>query len=324
MKPLTYLAVATLVSCSQIASQTGLDEPIIVESGTFFQGALPGTPAPDGGAVPDGGPQVPDIETSSATIIQGEVGHNFTGHLSPESYSVAVAFQDAGSGYWVVPAQGPDATDDNLLAFNFNADFSQNAPLGLQNLLFTAMDGAGQAGEQQSLEVCVVPDYPDNYNVCFPKRKPPAAIVSLVWDSNADLDLVLKTPDGKWVNPKHPTTADPTGTSGGVSDAGLATPTLGSIDRDSNGNCVEDNFRREDATWTEAPTTGLYEIFANEFSACNTTETTFEIISYRQVADADAGTYSLAVTQRVGGQFLSQQANGNDGAPLYVTSISFP
>jgi hypothetical protein len=308
--------------CAPSISPTGLDEPILVENGTFFSGRLPGSPEPDGGTIPDGGPQVPDIETSSATILQGEVSHSFTGHLSPESYSVAVSFQDAGSGYWVVPAQGPDPTDDNLLSFSFNADFSENAPLGLQSLLFSAIDGHGKAGEQQSLTVCVLPDYPDNYNACFPKRKPPAAIVSLSWNSNADLDLVVKTPDGKWVDSKHPTTAEATG--GSVPDAGLAGTTLGAIDRDSNGNCVEDNFRREDASWTEPPVSGLYEVFANEFSACGAAATTFEITTYRRVADADAGTYALTVTQTIGGQFLAQQANGSDGKPLYVTSISFP
>jgi len=306
-----------LASCTgtSASSTTGLGEPIFVESGTFFPGGLPGTPAPDGGAIPDGGPQIPDLGTVNALVLAGQVGHNFSGHVTPDSYSVGVRFQDAGTGYWVVPADGPDPTDDNLLAWSFNA------PLGLQNLQFVAIDGTGQAGEQQSLPTCVVPPYPDNYNVCYPTRKPPAVVVSLLWDSNADLDLVLRTPDGKWVDPKHPTTADNPDADAGFSEA---PSTVGAIDRDSNAECVIDNLREEDATWTNAPTTGTYLIYANEFSACSTQASTFEIVTYRRVEDADAGTYSLAVTQTIGGQFLAQQANGNDEAPLYVTSISFP
>ena len=57
------------------------------------------------------------------------------------------------------------------------------------------------------MTLCVDGVIPDNFNVCAPNLPPPAAVLSLDWDTAADLDLQVTTPDGKLVDAKHPTTA---------------------------------------------------------------------------------------------------------------------
>jgi hypothetical protein len=315
-----------MASCGGVTETSGLGEPIFIESGaSFVRGTLPGT-APSTSAtasIPTTGAQVLDIETPSTLLTEGQVGHTFSGHTSTSAYSIGVRIQGQGSGYWLLQAGGPDPTQNNDLTFQFNADIGYGLTTGNVNVLFVAFDSAGKAGEQQALSVCIAPNIPDNLNACNPQIKPPAAIVSLTWDSNADLDIVMHTPSGAIVDSKHPTTA--TSDSGSVPAQFLpsADPTTGYIDQDSNADCVEDNERREDIIWQSAPSSGTFLFYVSEFSACSTASSTFKITTYRQKAGAD-GTYSLVQTGVESGALLATQADADVGPALYVTSISFP
>jgi hypothetical protein len=313
-----------LCSCNGVVEPSGIGEPFFVESATFVPGELPGIAPLPNGVAPDSGSQIVDINTTSSLLPQGQASHGFSGHASTDAYSIGVRLQDAGSGYWLMPVAGPDPSENNDLTWSFTADIGWDAPVGNQSLLFVAFDSNGNAGAQQALPICVSSYLPDNLNSCDPQIKPPAAIVSLTWDSDADMDLVVVTPDGTVVDSKHPVTAPIA--SGGVPTQFLPSKdkTTGYIDQDSNGDCVLDNQRHEEIVWQEAPAGGTFDLEANLFSACDAASATFKMTTYRQQVGADGKTWSLAITGSASGEMIPLQANGGAGPALYVSSISFP
>jgi len=76
-----------------------------------------------------------------------------------------------------------------------------------RTLLLAAIDEQGNAGEETRLDTCITRPIPDNLNACDPTIAPPFAVLSLAWDADVDLDLVVVAPDGRVIDPKHPTTA---------------------------------------------------------------------------------------------------------------------
>jgi hypothetical protein len=87
-----------------------------------------------------------------------------------------------------------------------------------------------------------------------------AAVVSLTWDSNADLDLQMVTPSLVQVDAKH--TASAARVDGGL-PAGE-----GALERDSNIGCVPDGHRQENIVWATPPTPGQYLFKVDMFASC--------------------------------------------------------
>jgi hypothetical protein len=312
-----------LCACNGVVSPSGLGEPLVVKSATFLKGNLPGHAPRATGETAGAGAQVTDILTGSSLIAQGQSGHGFTGHVSKDAYSIGVRFESLGSGYWLLPVAGPDPSQEGQLTWSFSVDFGYALPSGSEPLVFVAFDQNGVAGDQQRFTVCVDREIPDNLNACDAKLRPPAEIVALSWDTNADVDLIVHTPDGKIVDAKHPTTA--ASRSGGIPTSGLPaeSPTTGYIDRDGNQNCVADSSHRENLIWSEAPEGGQFNVYVNLFSACGAAATTFRVTKYQRQAIEDGKTFSLVEGDSVVGTLLPAQANGGAGNPLYVTSVSF-
>jgi hypothetical protein len=315
------LAAALLVpACTgpQVSAGGGATEPLVVESGQFFSGSLPGSspipPSGDGGAAAQPtGTQVVDVNVASRVIRPGEAGMSITGHATTDAQTVAVRFSGLGSGYWVVPVSGPDPTDNGLLTWSITVDFGSDLPAGLQDLLFAAVDASGASGTQQDLPVCIDTPVPDNLNACDPSRAPPAAVVSLAWDTAVDLDLIVQTPTGAVVGGKNATTASPS------ADGGASTPGPGDgvLDHDSNRNCVIDGIQREDVIWQSSPPTGTYQVWAGLFSACGQSSVRFTVSIWLPEAQAD-GTKRLVEHPFVKGELQAQQANAGAGPGLFL------
>ena len=129
-----------------------------------------------------------------------------TGIALTDAETVAVRFDDIGTGYWVVPVGAPDSAEQRRARVGDSAaDFGNNLPIGFRHLLFAATDKTGQSGQQLSLEVCTMAPYPDNLNACRPEAKPPQAIVSWCGTPTPILDVLLETPSGSVVWQEHPT-----------------------------------------------------------------------------------------------------------------------
>jgi hypothetical protein len=292
-----------------------LGEPVRVEGGQLVSGGLPGLAEPDG-ASPDAGvtPEVIDVNVGNTAISQGELGLVFSGHASTDAQTVGVRFADLGTGYWVVPVGAPDPSDEGLLTWQVTADFGRDLPPGFHDLVFAAIGADGSSGTQSALSVCIDTPVPDNLNICVPKRPPPAAVLSLSWDSSVDLDLVVQTPSGAFVGARS--TATTTG------DAGATPPSSASgavIDRESNSGCVIDGIDREDVVWESTPPTGTYQVWVDLFSACGQAAVHFTVSLWLAEPQPD-GTQRLVeqVPPLANGLLTAAQANGGATNGLYV------
>jgi hypothetical protein len=309
-------ALAALASSSCDGAPTGIGEPIYVYGAQFIPGPLPGLPQTDGGLDAGVNPQVTSVSTPSIGLRPGEAGRSMTGDVTPDATSIAVRFQDAGTGYWVFSPGPPDTNALPDLGWSLTFDTGYDLPTGQQNLAFAALDATGAAGTQYLLPMCVGSILPDNYNACFPSDKPPVAVLSLSWDEPVDLDLQLQTPSGVLVDIEHPTTS--ASADGGVGSG------VGVLDMDSDANCSPDHVNREDIVWqTGTPEPGTYLVYANLFSSCGQPAVRFTASLYVSAPTGDAGT-SLVEVLSVPGELLAVDETGGAGLGLYLTSFTFP
>src|SRR4051794_3525581 len=99
---------ASLFACSGEPNETGLYEPLRLRPATFESGGLPsGAP----------GPRVTAFETASTVVRPGQVAKGLSGRASPDAVAVAIRFTDLGSGYWVLPVDGPDPQNNGELTW---------------------------------------------------------------------------------------------------------------------------------------------------------------------------------------------------------------
>jgi hypothetical protein len=320
---LLFLALATLTTaCADdaVSSVQGFGEPIVVESGQFLAGSLPGQPPVD--ASIDGsagaGPSIVDISVANAVIYQGEQGLVLSGHATTNGETIGVRFSDLGSGYWVVPLGPPDPSDNDLLTWQLSADFAKNLPPGFHELLFTAVGAGGSSGLESSLTVCVDTPVPDNLNICAPTRPPPAAVLSLSWDTPVDLELTVLTPSGITIG----STVSTGSTDGGAPSSASASTGGAVLDRESNRNCVIDNIDRDDLVWQDTPETGTYQVWVDLFRACGQPAATFTVSLWLAATRSD-GTQGLVEQSPplASGELLATQANGGSSSGLFIGSF---
>lgn len=303
------LALAALQSgCGDGPSRDGTgaaDEPLRItykdQRGAVLDGQFIRGPIPRG----SDGPTVETITSLNPLLVAGTVGKHVTGDVGPGSFSVAVRFDDIGTGYWIVPVGPPDPQEPGALTYDFLYDVARSAPPGRHRMLLSAADGDGRFGPLNEFPVLIKGPRPDGH-----------VVVSLTWDTNADLDLVVVTPSGKRVDPKHVNTAavDP--------DAGTVPSDTGQLDRDSNAGCMRDGYREEDLVWSAGnpdagippvqPEAGEYTVYVDEFESCGAPATDFVLSIWVDGQHA----YSQA------GRLLDFQAD-QGGSGLLVTKFHF-
>jgi len=289
-----FLPCLVLACGTSVDAHSGLDQPLIVRDasnsnriGQFVPGAFPS-------AATSVAP-VTNVSIHNLNFTAGTVSKAISGLAGPDSPSVAVALKGMGSGYWIVPTSVPDPTQNFDLTWGTSCDFSRTIPAGSYSLLLAASDPHGNFSPafEQLLQITSF----------VPQGK---VVASLTWDSAADLDLRLTSPDGKQQSPKHPNTGLPYDAG---PDAGQLMPGSGLLDRDANGSCVQDNYRMENVVWSDDPEPGLYVVNVDMFSACGAPAATFSFSLYvdgQQVVhkvgrlldiDADGGGPGLFVTE---------------------------
>lgn len=313
----------SLFACSGVRDDVALDEPLRLRRATFKAGELPGAP-PAPAPAPAVSPSVTSLETASTVIRPGQTDKTILGRATPDAVAIGLRFTDLGSGYWVFPVDGPDPQNGGELVWEVTADFGYGIPPGIHALRVVAIDGAGHAGTQRELSVCVTPSIPDNLNACDPTLTPPAAVLSLAWDTPVDLDLVVVTPDGRIVDAKHPRTVapPPPGPTSGGADAGAAAG-AGTFDRDSNGGCVIDGQQRENLVFQSRPAPGSYLVYANLFDACGHAPVHFQLSLFEPEATADPKVQRLVESITKKGVLLAVDANGGSKIGTFVTEVSF-
>jgi hypothetical protein len=307
------LLAGCLTGCDEGVSAThGVTEPIQVRypsNANLTKGQpLPAQFFP--GSLPEGtkGPALRPLDLKSFTLFAGQANKKITADAAQGAGAVALRFADLGTGYWLVPTgavdmAAPQAPGD--LTWEADCDFAANLPVGSHDLIFAAVSGDGVWGPQIS--------HPFIVDSVVPVGK---VVISLVWDSAADLDLHVMLPDGKNVSPKSPVTQLPDGGSGTNNDPYNFPPGTGVFDRDSNGRCVPDNLREEDLVFADQPPPGTYLLYVDMFSSCGAPSADF-VVTVRKDGlvtdtikgrlldiDADNG----AVDGGVPGLFVAQES----------------
>ena len=313
MRLAVFAAVLALLAlgCGE-ASPTGFGEPLRVRTGVWKPGDLPGlAPAPGPGPAP----RITATSATSGVAFAGQTGKSVSGRASRDAVAVAVRFPGLGRGFWVQPLGLPDPSNDDELTFDMQLDLSEAIPTGNTSLRFVALDAAGNAGAQSDLSLCVAGAIPDNFNACDPKIAPPAAVISLGWDSAADVDLQVVTPAGRQVDPRHPSTADKDAPAEVVAAAGV-------LDVDAQAGCRGVGPRRENLVWQKPPIPGTYLLYANLADACGAGAAHFALTVHTAQATGEK-TSRLVERQRTDGILLSPQANGGAHLGLYVGAVTF-
>jgi hypothetical protein len=302
---------------------TGLAEPMMT-TGQFIPGDLPGTPfvpVPDDAAPPDAGADAPVVLTvisvnDNTSLIQpGANGQSLGGTVSGDSTAVGMRLEGLGTGYWVVPVGAPpDLSNPAVISFGTSAGFSPTISPGNHNILFVAIGSSGQGGEQYPVPFCFEPLIPDNGHICNPAKALPAAVMTLQWDANFDLDLHVVTPGGDNISPEN--------IYGMVVDAGPrgADPNIPHIDRDSLHNCVPDGFRQEDVIFLQPPERGTYTIYVDPYASCGQAATRF--VFTLNEPTGNCATCELAqVGPAVSGEVLASQVTGGVLPPLRIDEL---
>jgi hypothetical protein len=310
--------------CEGQSADKGFDEPLQVAGGQFVSGPLPGI-APvsldagaDAGLETTGLPAVTQVAGPVLPLPVGATSQAISGFATNNASSVGVAFEGLGSGYWVVPVGSTDPAYPGQISFSMRANFNPGDPPGRHSLLFAALDVQGRAGTQGAVSVCIDSALPDNGHACNPAKQPPAAIISLQWDTNFDLDLHVIGPGGLDWNPKTP--------AGVVPDGGTSVSGLPSIDRDSLGGCVADGLRQEDLVFPTPPPSGRYDVYVDPFAPCGQLAAHFDVRAY-QLAGTCPGCDLLSadfVPPDPSGEVLASQVTGGSSAGLFVGTVTFP
>ena len=240
------------------SSASGITALLRVSNAQFVEGAL----APDSTA--PGTAIVSGVAINNTNVYPGEQSFPLSGSVSGATVLVGLKND---SGYWIVPATIVDQTTVGAYDFATQLTFSPLMPTGTQTLILRGVAADGTIGPAQLYVLTAgTPAPPTGASGPYP------LVVTLAWDTEADLDLHVvipnvvdpTTPIEIWA--KHP--------------IGIPVPTLEMpadpyavaaapyLDFDSNANCVIDGRRRENVIFQAAPPSGSYAVLVDTPSLC--------------------------------------------------------
>lgn len=248
MRAFGLLAVAlacAFAACGGTRADAGLDAALAVHGAQFFRGAMPGDGA---------GPAVSVATLALDHVRVGQQESPFKGSLSPGATGAAIAL-GGDRGYWVITTGSPDPSEPGYPSFDAPLSFSSTIAPGTYDLIVRAVDASGRFGvaNTQSVTITTSP---------IPDGK---LVVSLVWDTESDLDLHVVDPNGAEIFNRNINSWQPT--PGKPSDPN-AYKTGGILDFDSNAACVIDGRRMENVVWQMTPPSGHYVVRVDTASLC--------------------------------------------------------
>ncbi|MES1207913.1 MAG: hypothetical protein ABUS79_18420, partial [Pseudomonadota bacterium] len=252
-----WLLIGWAAGCGGASADPGLTAYLRLSGAQYVPGGL--TPQSDATA-----PLVTSVNLLTTKIAPGLQNLPLSGDVH-EGSSVLVGLA-GDTGHWIVPATTADFQMPGDFLFQTKMSLSPEVPAGKQTLLLRGVDALGTVGPAQQVDLDISPTVPTG-----------ALVISLVWDTEADLDLHVLAP-----NPIDPATPieiwskAPVGVPphvGGTpalagADLTAAIAAAGKLDFDSNANCVIDGRRQEDVVFTEGPPPGDYTVRVDAFSLC--------------------------------------------------------
>lgn len=311
-----FLLAGFPLACSETPLTEALNEPISVVDAQFVGGELPGSRPPETGALAR--PSASALVTFQSNIVQGTPNIEFNGLLSADAVSFAVALEDEGSGYFVLPAGNPSAGNLGFLEAPFRLNVHSSIEPGLKTLRVAAIDAEGKSGSWTEQQICVGSAIPDNGNACNPTLAPPTVVLSLEWNAAVDLDLQIRTPSGVLVSPKNRTTIAPEDRG----DVDPNDPNVGRVDRDSNQGCLADSPQRENFVVQGSPERGKYLVYVNLFDPCGEEAVSYKLVQRTRVAGDEDGTYAVKTVDKAVGSLVALQAKPVGSVGTYVTDFT--
>lgn len=247
------LATMPGAGCSGANPSSGQTAYMRVQNAQFVSGGIDTT---DHGELP----VVQSVSTLNNDLFPGVSGKSISGSAGPGSTAILIGLL-GDVGYWVTPVQDVDQNATGNFTFSCTASFSPLTPTadgGGLTLVVRATDRSGNIGPAVLQPMTMEALRPDG-----------ALVISLDWDTQADLDLhvVLPSIDGgvNEIWSRKPTGLTP-GTPGATVDDGTA---AGYLDFDSNSQCVIDGRRRENVIFPVAAPDGHYIVRVDTFSLCS-------------------------------------------------------
>ncbi len=239
-------SLVALAACNGVPADQGLDASMRVSGASFVEGAMPGA---------EDGPEVVAVNLSSNAVRAGQIDKPLSGALDPSATAAAIGL--AGDrGYWIVPAGLPDVQAPGFPTFSVKLSFSPDLESGPHDLVVRAVDAEERFG----------PANPRTLTASKAPGPEGALVVSLRWDTEADLDLHVVDPDGVEIWKRNINSYEPPPPGEPVDpDAWKAGAIL---DLDSNAACVIDGRREENVIWKAAPPSGRYLVRVDTFSLC--------------------------------------------------------
>jgi hypothetical protein len=193
-------------------------------------------------------------------LYPGVTGKSISGTAGPGSTAILIGLL-GDSGHWLLPVQDVDQNTPGDFTFSCSASFSpltQSGDGGALSLVLRATNKNGDVGPALVQPIIMEGGLPTG-----------ALVISLDWDTQADLDLHVVLPSDQdagtneiW--PRKPTGL-PVGTTEATVDQGTA---AGYLDRDSNSMCVIDGNRIENVIFPTAAPAGHYVVRVDTFSLC--------------------------------------------------------
>lgn len=247
-----------LVACGGASPDSGVNAALRVEGAQYIPGELDSR-GTDAGAVDGGAPVIHTITTVNGTIQAGTTGHTLGGTVSAGGTAVLIGLR-GDTGHWVVPVSTVDQNTPGDLAFSAKVTFGYNLPPPPIEVVLRATNRAGQIGPAKIQTFGVGPSAVNG-----------AMVISLEWDTQADLDLHVQLPsaDGgirevstrKRTSAVAPAPGDPPLTDDDYQNVAY-------LDLDSNALCVIDGRRNENVIWPITPEAGTYTVRVDSFSMC--------------------------------------------------------
>jgi uncharacterized protein YfaP (DUF2135 family) len=231
MVGLGLIAIALLLAgCQGASGSLGLDAELQIPDTQFVPGAPPARVS---------GPSVVSMSFPVSSVTPGSENQPLLGALDPAATAVAVRLV-GDRGYYVVPAGVPATEAPTEPTFKAALSFSRALAPGARTLEVRAVDASQRFGAPAT----------QTLSVTEPPAPAGALVISLKWDTNADLDLHVIDPNGLEI------------WSGQMSGDG------GQLDFDSNSGCIIDGRNQENVIFgTQAPP-GPYVVRVDTFSLC--------------------------------------------------------
>jgi hypothetical protein len=286
--PLVFAAA----NCGGAPSDTGLEALVRVAGGQFYRGSIDSLTSADS-------PGVVDVLNSQNLITPGLQNKPLSGRLDPGSTAVAIGF--AGDvGYWILPADVPDADSPTQPTFHASLSFSPSLAQHSYDLIVLAVSPES-FGPATHVPLDVAPSVPPTG----------ALVVSLWWDTESDLDLHVVDPYGVeiWagnINSFDRYAAVPTTDAGAWNEGGI-------LDFDSNSACVIDGRCSENVVWALTAPAGDYVARVDTFSLCGNSAARWTV-----EASLDG-----ALIGRAEGEALPSSQRFRKGKGSGLTALSF-